>query len=368
MQSPPGPELVIDGKRCLYFGGTSYLGLAENSQVIEAGCDALRRYGVHSATSRARYGNCPIVLEVERRAAEYFGTESSFYFSSGYMTNHILVSAVGSGCDAVLVDGSAHYCVLEAARLGGVPVLPFEYGDLCQIERLLEGYRKVLLMCDAIGPSTGVTAPVKDYLAILKQVDQATLLLDDAHGFGVLGPKGRGLLDELGLWDRANGGVGFEGVDLVVGGTLSKALGGLGGIVPGRQAFVDRVRQSSHYFDGASAPGNAAAGSSAKALEMIQSEPGLRQRLQSNVEMVRAGLGKLGLQVPEGRTANFGVSIGSAENMQRIHQALLDRGILLPHIGAYSGIPAEGVLRFAIFATHTPDQCARLLTEISAVL
>ncbi len=368
MQSPPGPEVVIDGVNYLYFGGTSYLGLAEHPSVIEAGCEALRQYGVHTGTSRARYGNSPVVLAVEERAAEYFGTESAFYFSSGYMTNHILVSAVGAGCDAVLVDGSAHYCVVEAAELGGVPIFPIEFGNLDQIQEKISGFKNVLLMCDAVGPATGVTAPVQAYADVLRSVERATLLLDDAHGFGVLGPNGRGLLDELGLWDRANGGKDLDGVSLVTGGTLSKALGGLGGVVPGKQSFVERVKQASHYFDGASAPGSAAAGSTLKALEILLHDPALRQQLQSNVAMVREGLRNLGVEVPEGKTANFGVSIGSSSNMQRIHQSLLDRGILLPYMDAYSGIPKEGVLRFAIFGTHTPEQCARLLGEIAAVL
>ena len=117
MQSPPGPETIIDGVRYLYFAGTSYLGLAAHPEVIEAGCEAMRRYGVHSATTRARFGTIPPVLEVEQRAAEFFGTEDAFYFGSGYIANHIMVAALAPEVDAVLVDEAAHYCVAEAARL-----------------------------------------------------------------------------------------------------------------------------------------------------------------------------------------------------------------------------------------------------------
>jgi 8-amino-7-oxononanoate synthase len=129
MQSAPGPETVIDGVRYLYFGGTSYLGLSNHPEVVEAGCAALRQFGVHSATTRARFGTNPPVLEVERRAAEFFGTEDAFYFGSGYLSNHILVAALAADADVVLVDEAAHYCVLEATRLAGKPVHTFRHRD-----------------------------------------------------------------------------------------------------------------------------------------------------------------------------------------------------------------------------------------------
>ena len=368
MQSPPGPETVFDGKSYLYFGGTSYLGLAGRAEVIDAGCTALRQFGVHSATSRSRFGSSPPLLNVESKAAQFFGTEAAFYFGSGYMTNHILVSAVAEKIDAVFVEQSAHYCVLEAARLLDAPLVLFDCRIDDDLESKLRAYRRVLLMADAVGPSSGSLASVGDYISLLKHLDHATLLLDDAHGFGVLGPDGRGLLDEWGLWEKANGGEACEGVHLVVGGTLSKALGGFGGIIPGSSEFVARVRAASNYFDGASAPGAAVAGSSAKALDIVMAEPALRERLGDNIRYVKEGLQDCGLDVPVGRSANFGISVGNSENMQRIHRELLNKGILVPYVGAYSGIPRDGVLRFAIFANHSSTQLDRLLSELKTVL
>ena len=368
MQSAPGPETVIDGHSYLYFGGTSYLGLAAHPAVIEAGCDALRRYGVHSATSRSRFGNIPPVLDVESKAAEFFGVDAAFYFGSGYMSNHILVSALGPDKDAILVDRSSHYCVIEAAGLAGVPVITFEPRSAEDLLKKSSGYSNVLVMADAVGASSGEVAPVENYIAVLKGRGHSTIVLDDAHGFGVLGPNGRGLMDELGYWSQVNGAGNVDGVDLVVGGTLSKALGGFGGIIPGSSAFVSRIRKASHYFDGASAPAAAVAGSSAKALDLILAEPGLRQSLRENTLFVRNGMRAMGLTVPVGMSAHFGVSIGDAANMERIHQALKGRGILLPYVGAYSGIPAEGVMRCAVFANHSRNQLERLLSELGSVL
>lgn len=368
MESAPGPETVIDGVRYLYFAGTGYLGLAAHPQVVEAGCEAMRRYGVHSATSRARFGTNPPVLEVEKRAAEFFGTEDAFYFGSGYMANHIMVAALAPGADMLLVDEASHYCVIEAARVAGLPMETFRHRDPTDLARRIEGKARVLVLADAVGPATGTLAPVADYLRVLAGTEKVSLLLDDAHGFGVLGEHGRGLLDQLGLWSRVNLLPTAQGVSLFACGTLAKALGGFGGIIPGTREFVGLARASSHYFDGASAPASAVAGATAKALEIVAAEPALRDRLRANVLRLRTGLRALGLTIPEGTTANVGVVAGNAANMQRIHAALKARGIMVPYFGTYSGIPPEGVLRFAVFANHTDAQIDRLLAELRSIL
>jgi 7-keto-8-aminopelargonate synthetase-like enzyme len=371
MESPPGPDTIIDGVSYLYFGGTSYLGLAAHPEVIEAGCEALRRYGVHSATTRSRFGTNPPVLEVERRAAEFFGVEDAFYFTSGYVSNHVLVTALASRAEVILVDESSHYCILEAARLPGLPVITFGHYDPEDLANKLTGWNRALVMTDAVGPSSGTIAPIQDYMRVLEKCDRGHLLIDDAHGFGVLGEHGRGLLEELGLWPRVNGGSPDSKVTLQVCGTLSKALGGFGGIIPGTREFIAQVRKSSHYFDGASAPASAEAGAAAKALEIVNRDPSLRNRLRENIMQLRTALRSMGLKLPSesfGAPANFGVSIGSADNMRRIHETLKKRGILLPYVAAYSGIPPEGVLRFAVFANHTAGQLNRLASELRSLL
>jgi 8-amino-7-oxononanoate synthase len=368
METPPGPETVIDGVPYLYFGGTSYLGLAAHPEVIEAGCAALRRYGLHTATTRASFGTSPPVLEAEERAAEFFGVEEAFYFPSGYSSNHILLTALAPGAEVVLVDAAAHYSISEAARLAGLPVVCFRHRDAAHLAEWAQGRAQVLVMADAVAPLSGATAPVGDYLRALAGCERAVLLLDEAHGFGVLGAQGRGLLDQLNLWPQVNRSAIEPGVSLCVGGTLSKALGGFGGIIPGSRAFVDHARKASHYFDGASAPAAPVAAATAKALEIVMREPSLRRRLRENAAALRTGLNALGLAVPEGATAHVGVSVGAARNMRRIHEELKSRGIMVPYFAAYSGTPTEGLLRFAVFATHTHEHIARLLGELKTLL
>lgn len=370
MQSPPGAHVTVDGQRYLYFGGTSYFGLHGHPDVIEAGVQALRQYGVHSGTTRAGFGTIAPVLEVERRAADFFGTEAAFYFSSGYATNHVVMQTLAGRATTVFVEKSAHFCVHEAATVAGLPCHVFESADLAaQIRRHLPPGGVPLVMADAVAPPTGALAPVTDYLDALAAFAPAILMLDDAHGFGVLGEAGRGLFDHQGLWPEVNTGAArADGITLTVGGTLAKALGGFGGIIPGSRSFIEEVRAKSHYFEGASAPAAAVAGSTAKALEIVSQDPTLRLRVRSNAAYLRAGLRALGLEVPDTPAAQTGVAVEDAANMKRLHLELRQRGILVPHLAAYSGLGPEGVMRIAVFSTHTNAMIDELLTALKSLL
>jgi 7-keto-8-aminopelargonate synthetase-like enzyme len=373
MESPPGAETLIDGRRYLYFGGTSYLGLAGRPEVIEAACEATRRFGVHTATSRAGFGTNPATVAVERLAAEFFGREEAFYFISGYVGSHVLVQSLAGRFDAVLIDESSHFSVREAARLAGGPIVPFRHRDPDDLQRQLRQHgsagRRPLVMTDGVFPMTGAVAPVDEYLRVLDRCGTASLVIDDAHGIGVLGEHGRGTLEHFELWESGiNAETSAAGTGRYVCGTLSKAMGGFGGIVPGSREFVQAARGASHYFDGASAPPSPAAGATAKAIEIVRREPQLRDQLRKNASHIRAGLRSLGLTVDEWPTPIIGLAVGNAENMRRIHRELKSAEILVPYFAAYSGTGPEGMLRIAVFATHTLEMLDRLLSELQRVV
>lgn len=368
MESAPGPETVIDGVKYLYFAGTSYQGLHGHPEVIEAGCEALRKYGVHTATSRSGFGNSPLLLEVEHRAAEFFGAETAFYFSSGYAGNHIAVQALAHDADIILVDAEAHYCVKEAAELARKPVLTFKHRNPTDLRAKLMAGIRPLVLADGVVPSNGHLAPVPEYLKVLADFAPATLHLDDAHAVGVLGEHGRGSFDYHGLWPHVNGGLPRDGVTLSMCATLAKALGGFGGIIPGTTAYVDRLRRASHYYEGASAPAHAVAGSTLRALKICLSEPERRHRLAENVIRLRRGLRAFGVEVTEEPTPNTGVVIGDAATMQALHAGLKERGILVPYVPSYSGTGPQGLMRFAVCSEHTPEMIDRLLAAVQECL
>lgn len=364
-ESSLGPIVRIDGRECLYFVGTGYLGLQSHVEVIRAACEAAQQFGLHIATSRAGFGNTPPTLLVERRTAEFFGCEDSFYFSAGYAGNSILLRAIESGFDAIFLDEHSHYSVLDAAVQSGRPTFRFRHrdaGDLTEaMRRHLSPGQRPLVMTDGVFSVRGTIAPVADYRAALADFPEAGLLVDDAHGVGVLGDRGRGTLEHFGLFDRR---VNDDTSRLFLCATLSKAIGGFGGIIPGSERFIERVRKASHWYDGATSPPAPVTAASARALEMIQSDPELRGRLWSNVRLMKDGLRAMGFDVDDTPVPIICLIAGDAENMQRIQRELMGRGIAVAYIAAYSGLSVTGGIRIAVFATHTEAMIRQLLDEL----
>jgi 8-amino-7-oxononanoate synthase len=357
------------------------LGLQGHAEVIRAACEAAQRYGTGSATSRNGFGNTPPVLEVERRAAELFALDDGFYFTSGYMGNSILVLLLQDAFEAVFVDELSHYCVFEAARLSGRPVSGFAHRDpedlTRKLKKGLQAGQRPLVLSDGVFAARGAIAPAAEYQAVLSAYSGGMMLIDDAHAVGVLGAGGRGTLEHAGLFDAGvncrfgQGGTltgPGDGPALFMCGTLSKAIGGFGGIIPGTSALIEWVKAESRYYNGASAPPVPVAAATAKALELVCDDPGMRTRLWGNVAAVRAGLCGMGLVVDDSPTPIVCLEIGDAENMQRIHAGLKERGILVPYRAAYAGLGPEGALRLAVFSTHTGGMIEQLLDEFGKLV
>ncbi len=404
LQSPPDAVVTIDGREYLYFVGTGYLGLQSHPEVIKAACLATERYGIHSATTRAGFGNSPPLLEAERRVAELFDAQCAFYFVTGYAGNAILLAALQESFDVLFADELSHYSVLEAARQTHLPVFTFHHrdpGDLAAaLKNNLPPGRRPLLLTDGVFSVRGTIAPLAEYRAVLSGYPGAGMMVDDAHAVGVLGQEGRGTLEHLGLWRIASansplplgegpGGRALqaarnnddpassasphpsplpagEGTDFAtfLTATASKAIGGFGGIIPGSRDFIERVKRSSHWFDGASAPVAAAAAATAKAIELMMADPDRRARLWSNVRLFKDGLRGMGLEVDDSPVPILCLVLGDAENMRRIQSELMHRGIAVAYLPAYSGLGTEGGLRIAVFATHTDSMIEQLLDEL----
>ncbi len=377
MQGPPGPETIIDGRPCLYFAGTGYLGLQGHPGVIRAAREAAETYGISSATSRSLFGETVPLVEVEHRAAEFFGSEDAFYFMSGYVAVDVVVGAIAGEFDALLADERSHGSVLQAARLCGLPLVRFGHGDPESLEkalrRALPGGGRPLVASDGVFAVHGRIAPVAEYAEVLRRYPGSGLVVDDAHALGVLGVHGRGTLEHAGLWsDEVNGRVPEEAMgdrpSLWTCGTLSKALGGYGGIVPGSRAFVERLKKTSPYFTGTTPLPTPVAAATAKALELAIAQPELRTRLAENARRLKAGLGRLGLPTDDTPVPIAALELGDGENMRRIQARLAEQGIAVAYVAGYGGTGPHGVLRLAVFATHTPAMIDRLLDALGRVI
>ena len=360
MESPPGAETVIDGRRRLYFGGCGYFGLQGHPDLIRAGVEAFRRFGTHGAATRAGFGNNAVLETVEARLREYFGTADAVYFSSGYLSVLILAQAMAAEFDVLLADEMSHPCVADAAASLRKPVILFRHRDPEDLEgklkKALRPGQRPLVLSDGVFAVTGRIAPVPEYLRTLAPYE-GLLAIDDAHGAGVLGPRGRGVVDHFGLRVGA----------ARVAGTLSKAFGGHGGFVIGGKGLIARARKGVGAYIGSTPTPTPIAAASAKGIEILMAQPEMRERLRANVVQAKVGLRKIGLETDDTPVPIIAWSLRSSAAMKKIQGSLLDRGVAIAFL-KYPGAPPQGVLRVAIFSTHTAGQIERLIAELGRAL
>ncbi len=360
METAPGAEVIINGRRCVYFGGTGYFGLQSHPEIIEAGIKAFRQYGLHVATSRTGFGNNPVLLEVEKKIAHFFGTEDAIYLPSGYLSNLILVQGLSQFYEKIFMDEGSHFSIRDAVHSAGKPVITFRHRDpedlRIKIKEELKTGERPMVITDGLFPTFGLLAPVKDYILLIEEYD-GLLCLDDAHAVGILGPKGRGTYDHFGL----------RGNRLYFGATLSKAFGGYGGFVPGNRDLLEKIRSSVGVYIGSTPAPTPVAAASIKAIDLVASHPEWREKLQWNTAYLKSGLRRLGLEVDDSPIPIAAWTMKTAEEMKKIQQQLFDRGVAIAYI-KYVGAPAGGVLRVSIFSTHTRDHLDKLLTELKRIL
>lgn len=361
MDSGPGPETVINGKRCLYFGGTGYFGFQTHPEVIQAAQKGLADFGMGTATSRNIFGTSPLHLEVEKKAREFFGTEDAVYLPSGYLINIAAFQALAQlrRFDAMFVDEEAHWSITDFMHAVEKPVYTFAHSDAEDLGRKLKANlkagQKPLVASDGIFPTFGKIAPVPAYFQQVEAFD-GCLWLDDCHAVGVLGAQGRGTYEYFGLHsDR-----------LYSGGTLSKAVGAHGGIIPGKEEFILPIR-AGHIVNGANASVSAAAAAAVKGMDLMMTQPALRQQLWRNAHQLKSGLKAMGFDQDDTPVPVAAWVLKKGEDMDRIHAELIERGIAIQRT-RYVGAGPHGALRAVVFANHKPEQIDRMLQELKSLV
>jgi glycine C-acetyltransferase/8-amino-7-oxononanoate synthase len=371
MESAPGARTLINGRWRDYFAGCSYLGLPGHPELVAAAVEALRQYGLTTATSRGGFGEHPLYQAVEASAARFFQTEQALYYVSGYLGNAILAQGLRGEYDHIFVDSAAHFSVYDGIHTVGLPVTQFRHRDAddlaAQCRARLRPGERPLVISDGVFPVSGEIAPVPDYLAVLAQYPGAILCLDDAHATGVIGAQGQGTWE---YWASQGPTLLNSGAEVRVftAHTLSKALGGHGGVIAGDGAFIEQLRQRSTTPGATSPPPLPAAAASAWALNYVKDHPELRQRLWDNVALARAGLRRLGWPLDDTPIPIICLAGRPGLDLARIRDELFERDICVGHSTNYSSTPPGGALRIAIFTTHTTEQIERLIEELGKLL
>ncbi|HRZ54696.1 MAG TPA: pyridoxal phosphate-dependent aminotransferase family protein [Candidatus Paceibacterota bacterium] len=346
------------GRILVYFGGCDYFRLASHPDVLSAARDAAARYGLNVAASRATTGNHSLYLELENALARFFGVDRALLTPSGYATNLVAAQGLASHVTHALIDEQAHASLADAAELLGCQVHRFRHlspSGLAGRLRRLPDTARPLVLTDGLFAREGTIAPLADYMLLLPR--NGLLLVDDAHGAGVLGSSGRGTPEIRGVRRESR---------LIQTCTLSKAFGTYGGAILGSAPLIGRIVRHSRQFAGSTPLPPPLAAAALKAVRIARSDPGLRSRLLDRVRLVKDALCKTALAQPQTPSPVIAVQARTLPAAARLRKELLRRGIY-PSLIRYPGGPPGGYFRFALSSEHTRKQLDALTASLLSV-
>jgi 8-amino-7-oxononanoate synthase len=350
-----GPRLVVDGQALLAFCSNDYLGLAQHPALIEAAQQAAAQYGVGASASPLVCGHSAAHDALEHELAAFVGLPRALYFYAGFAANVGIVPALVGRGDAIFSDALNHACLIDGARLSGAATTVIPHNDVQALAHALETSRapRKLVTTDAVFSMDGDIAPLREMLALCDRHD-AWLLIDDAHGFGVLGPKGDGTAAQLRL----------KSPRLIYMATLGKAAGSAGAFVAGENDVVEWLLQRSRSYVFATAAPAMVAQALRASLRVIEAESWRRDHLRRLIAQLRAGLATLPWAHPESTTAIQPLVVGSNADALALTDSLRAQGLWVPAIRPPSVPEGTARLRITLSAAHSAADVDRLLDAL----
>jgi 7-keto-8-aminopelargonate synthetase-like enzyme len=343
--------VLYHGRKLAYFAGCDYFRLASHPQVIAALQTGVKKYGLNVAASRLTTGNHVLYQELEAAVADFFGAESAVVVTSGYATNLVAAQALAGKFSHALVDDGVHPSLSDASRFMDCPVIRFKSQDpeaLAQAVKRCGPQAKLVVFTDGMFSNNGSAAPLAEYMAVLPK--DALLLVDDAHGGGVLGRTGKGAVEHAGISRR-------RVIQTV---TFSKAFGVYGGAILGPARFRQTVLDRSRMFIGSTPLPLPLANAALAGVRILKANQRLRTKLNHNASYVKTALRTAGLPLSETPGPIIPIHPRTPTEATRLQKALLTAGIFPPFI-KYPGGPASGYFRFVISSEHTRSQLERLI-------
>ena len=357
LESAQSIEPIINGKKVLSFCSNDYLGLANHPDVIQSFKQAADQYGVGSGSAHLVSGHSAEHHALEEELAEFMGTERALLFSTGYMANLGVVSALCDRHSEIYEDKLNHASLLDAALLSRAKRIRFTHLDSTNLQQRLiasDSANKVIIS-DGVFSMDGDLAPL-DELANLAENNNATLIIDDAHGVGVLGKKGKGIIEYFGLKNNQ--------VPVLVG-TLGKAFGTAGAFVAGSEELIETLIQKSRSYIFTTAMPAAVAAATRKSLQIVAAEYWRREMLQSLIIQFRTGASELGFELINSITPIQPLIIGSSEKALALSEKLLEKNILISAVRPPTVPEGTARLRVTFSATHTEKHVEKLLSVLN---
>ena len=358
--SPQGAWLIVDGKKVLNFCSNNYLGLANHPKLVEAAIGALKKYGVGPGAVRSIAGTMQIHRELEQRLARFKGVEAAVVLQSGFSANTAVIPVLAGKGDLIISDELNHASIIDGSRLSGAAIERYAHANVEDLERVIslnkEQYRRMLVITDGVFSMDGDLAPLNEIYEVTNRHD-VMLRVDDAHGEGVVGRGGRGIVDHFGLHGK---------VDVEVG-TLSKAFGVVGGIVAGSARVIEWVRQRGRPFLFSSATPPADVAACIAAVDLLENSTELVDRLWDNARYFQEQLRQMGLDTGHSQTPITPVMLGEAPLAQQFSRELFAENVFAMSLGFPTVPQGKARIRVMISAAHSQEDLNQGLSAFEKV-
>lgn len=359
IESEQDTEVIISGKKVLMFGSNSYLGLTSHPKLKEASKAAIDKYGSGCAGSRFLNGTLDLHLELEEKLAKFVGKEGTLVFSTGFQVNLGVLSSIPSRHDYIIIDDLDHACIIDGARLSFGKTLKYRHNDMASLEKILqktEMDKVKIIAVDGVFSMEGDLAKLPEITALAKKYN-ANVMVDDAHGLGVVGPLGRGTAAHFGVTDD---------VDLIMG-TFSKSLASIGGFIAADNDTINFLKHNARslIFSASIAPANAA--SVIAAIDLIYQEPERIDKLWSNTRHAMERLRAEGFDIGHTETPIIPIYIRDDFKTFKLTKLLLEDGIFVNPVVSPAVPSSSSLLRYSIMATHTIDQIDESIDKITKI-
>ncbi len=358
IESAQDPEVIVGDRKMIMIGSNNYLGLTNHPRIKEAAVEALRKYGSGCAGSRFLNGTLDIHVNLEEKLARFMRKESALVFSTGFQTNLGIISAIAGKDDVLLIDKLNHASIIDGCRLSFGEIKKFKHNDMEDLERLLQQYAEKgkLIIVDGVFSMEGDIANLPGIVNLARQYG-ARVMVDDAHGIGVLGKTGRGTAEHFGLEDE---------IDILMG-TYSKSLASIGGFAAASQDVVHYIKHFARPLIFSASPPPASVASVSAAIDIIEEEPERRERLWHNTRRMLEGFKGLGFDTGRSETPIIPVVVGDDKKAFKIARMLHDKGIFA-NVAVSPAVPnGSALIRTSYMATHTDEQLDKVLRAFEEV-
>jgi 8-amino-7-oxononanoate synthase len=358
IESAQEPEVIMNGKKMIMIGSNNYLGLTNHPKVKEAAIEAIRKYGTGCAGSRFLNGTLSIHVELEEKLARFMRKEAALVFSTGFQVNLGVISALVGKDDIVIIDKMDHASIIDGCRLSFGEVKKFKHNDMSDLERVLKEYedKGKLVVVDGVFSMEGDIANLPDIIDLCKKYN-ARIMVDDAHGIGVLGKTGRGTAEHFGVENE---------VDLIMG-TYSKSLASIGGFISGNADIIHFIKHFARSLIFSASPPPASVASVSAAVDIIENEPERREKLWKNTNKMLNGFRDLGFKIGNSQTPIIPIIVGEDEKAFLMAMMLQEEGVFA-NVAVTPAVPnGMALIRTSYMATHTEEQLDSVLNAFKKV-